>query len=100
MEWYDFGIFAFLAPTISQVFFGGAISSGSVIARFAAAFVARPFGGLVFGPLGDRIGRQGVLATTMIVASSSTVDTALRFNRFDYRFKAGLSRQPHPPRKS
>ena len=67
-EWYDFGIFAFLVPTISQVFFPRG-SSGSLIATFAifaASFVVRPLGGLFFGPLGDRIGRRRVLAITII----------------------------------
>ena len=62
VEWYDFGIFAFLVPTVSQVFFAG--GSESLIATFtifAVAFVMRPLGGLVFGPLGDRIGRRRLL---------------------------------------
>ena len=41
-------------------------------ALIAAAFVVRPFGGLFFGPLGDRIGRRRVLATTIILMSGST----------------------------
>lgn len=75
MEWYDFGIFAFLVPSISQVFFGSG-SSGSVVATFtifAAAFVVRPLGGLFFGPLGDRIGRQRVLAITVITMALGTL---------------------------
>jgi MFS transporter, MHS family, proline/betaine transporter len=73
-EWYDFGIFAFLVPTISQVFFSGR-SSGSLIATFtifAASFVVRPLGGLFFGLLGDRIGRRRVLAITIITMAVGT----------------------------
>jgi MFS transporter, MHS family, proline/betaine transporter len=73
-EWYDFGTFAFLVPTISQVFFPGG-SSGSLIATFAifaASFVVRPLGGLFFGPLGDRIGRRRVLAITIITMAVGT----------------------------
>ena len=73
-EWYDFGIFAFLVPTISQVFFPRG-SSGSLIATFAifaASFVVRPLGGLFFGPLGDRIGRRRVLAITIITMAIGT----------------------------
>lgn len=73
IEWYDFGIFAFLVPTVSQVFFGG--GAGSLIATFtvfAVAFVMRPLGGLVFGPLGDRIGRRRVLAITIVTMAVGT----------------------------
>lgn len=80
MEWYDFGIFAFLVPTISQVFFSGIAPAGSLVATFtifAAAFVVRPLGGLFFGPLGDRIGRQRVLAVTMITMAIGTLAIGL-----------------------
>ncbi|MBA8824130.1 MHS family proline/betaine transporter-like MFS transporter [Saccharopolyspora lacisalsi] len=80
MEWYDFGIFAFLVPPISQVFFGGTTSAGSLVATFtmfAAAFVVRPLGGLFFGPLGDRIGRRRVLAITMITMAIGTLSIGL-----------------------
>ncbi|GAB2475176.1 hypothetical protein GCM10027030_06860 [Luteococcus sediminum] len=43
-----------------------------VLAGFAVSFIARPIGGLVFGPLGDKIGRQKVLAITMIMMSVAT----------------------------
>ncbi|MFI1071728.1 MFS transporter [Streptomyces puniciscabiei] len=75
MEWFDFGVYSYLAATIGKVFFPGASPAAQVIssfATFAAAFVVRPLGGLVFGPLGDRIGRQKVLATTMIMMAVGT----------------------------
>ncbi len=75
MEWFDFGVYSYLAATIGKVFFPGASPAAQVIssfATFAAAFVVRPIGGLVFGPLGDRIGRQKVLATTMIMMAAGT----------------------------
>ncbi|WKX06366.2 MFS transporter [Streptomyces sp. NL15-2K] len=75
MEWFDFGVYSYLAATIGKVFFPGASPAAQVIssfATFAAAFVVRPLGGLVFGPLGDRIGRQKVLATTMIMMAIGT----------------------------
>jgi MHS family proline/betaine transporter-like MFS transporter len=75
MEWYDFGIFAFLVPSISQVFFSGIAPAGSLIATFtvfAAAFVVRPLGGLVFGTLGDRLGRRRVLAVTILTMALGT----------------------------
>src|ERR1051326_3316945 len=80
MEWYDFGIFAFLVPTISQVFFAGIAPAGSLVATFtmfAAAFVVRPLCGLFFGPLGDRIGRRRVLAITMITMAVGTLGIGL-----------------------
>ncbi|MFK0172128.1 MFS transporter [Streptomyces sp. NPDC090306] len=75
MEWFDFGVYSYLASTIGKVFFPDASPGAQVVssfATFAAAFVVRPLGGLVFGPLGDRIGRQKVLATTMIMMAAGT----------------------------
>lgn len=75
MEWFDFGVYSFLAVTIGKVFFPGGSPAAQLLATFgafAAAFLVRPIGGLVFGPLGDRIGRQKVLALTMIMMSIGT----------------------------
>ncbi len=75
MEWFDFGVYSYLAATLGKVFFPGASPAAQVIssfATFAAAFVVRPLGGLFFGPLGDRVGRQKVLATTMIMMALGT----------------------------
>ncbi|WP_144764214.1 glycine betaine/L-proline transporter ProP [Curtobacterium sp. 9128] len=75
MEWFDFGVFAYLATTIGQVFFPSdnpAASTISAFATFTAAFLVRPIGGAFFGPLGDRIGRQKVLALTMILMAAGT----------------------------
>ncbi|MGC9499474.1 glycine betaine/L-proline transporter ProP [Streptomyces sp. WG7] len=80
MEWFDFGVYSYLAATIGKVFFPGASPTAQVIssfATFAAAFVVRPLGGLVFGPLGDRVGRQKVLATTMILMAVGTFSIGL-----------------------
>jgi MFS transporter, MHS family, proline/betaine transporter len=80
MAWFDFGVYAYLAGTLGKVFFPSG-SSGtqlvSTFATFAAAFVVRPLGGLVFGPLGDRVGRQKVLAVTMILMAVSTFAVGL-----------------------
>ena len=75
MEWFDFGVYSYLAVTLGKVFFPSSSPSAQLIATFgtfAAAFVVRPIGGMVFGPLGDRIGRQRVLAMTMILMACGT----------------------------
>lgn len=75
MEWFDFGVYSYLAVTLGKVFFPGGDASAQLLATFgafAAAFLVRPIGGLVFGPLGDKIGRQKVLAITMIMMSIGT----------------------------
>lgn len=81
MEWYDFGIYGFLATTIAQVFYPSDSSSAvGLIATFgtlAAAFAVRPFGGIVFGALGDRIGRKRVLIMTVTLMAVGTTVTGL-----------------------
>jgi MHS family proline/betaine transporter-like MFS transporter len=74
-EWYDFGVYGYLATTIDKVFFPdlpGALGAILTAALFAVAFLIRPFGGMFFGPLSDRIGRNKVLATTMILMALGT----------------------------
>ncbi|ADD40663.1 MFS transporter [Stackebrandtia nassauensis] len=76
IEWFDFGVYAYLAGTIAAVFFPtGNPEDGLLFAfgAFALSFLIRPLGGLFFGPLGDRIGRQKVLALTIILMSGATM---------------------------
>lgn len=76
MEWFDFGLYAYLAVTIGKVFFPEIDPAYQLIyafATFAIAFIARPVGGLVFGMLGDRIGRKKILSLTLIMMAASTV---------------------------
>ena len=81
MEWYDFGLYGYIATTIAQVFYpGNSVSAVHLIATFgtlAAAFVVRPLGGFIFGPLGDRIGRKRVLMTTILLMTLGTTATGL-----------------------
>ncbi|MFC9431291.1 glycine betaine/L-proline transporter ProP [Streptomyces sp. NPDC056987] len=80
MEWFDFGVYAYLAGTLGKVFFPSSSPATQVVSTFAtfsAAFLVRPLGGLVFGPLGDRIGRKRVLAATMIMMAISTFAVGL-----------------------
>lgn len=75
VEWFDFAVYGFLATYIGANFFPSedpTVQLLSAFAVFAAAFFARPLGGLFFGPLGDRIGRQRVLATVILIMSGST----------------------------
>lgn len=74
-EWFDFGVFAYLQTTIQKVFFTGAsqtVATIGTLGLFAVAFLVRPFGGMFFGPLGDRIGRTKVLSLTVILMAIGT----------------------------
>ena len=75
VEWYDFAIYGFLATFIADKFFPSGDETAALLstfAVFAAAFFMRPLGGFFFGPLGDRIGRQRVLALVILLMSGST----------------------------
>ncbi|SEC00330.1 MFS transporter, MHS family, proline/betaine transporter [Paramicrobacterium humi] len=69
-EWYDYGVYAVAVTYITANFFPG----GTVwaLATFAISFLVRPLGGLVWGPLGDKLGRKAVLALTIIMMAGST----------------------------
>lgn len=61
MEWFDFGVYGFVAYALGKVFFPNADPSVQMIAAlatFSVPFLIRPLGGLFFGALGDRFGRQ------------------------------------------
>jgi MHS family proline/betaine transporter-like MFS transporter len=80
MEWFDFGVYSYLAATIGQVFFPSNSTSVSLLSSFAAfavAFLVRPLGGFVFGPLGDKVGRSKILAITIITMSGGTLAVGL-----------------------
>ena len=75
LEWYDFFIYGTAAALVfGDLFFDPASGSGTLIAfaTFGVGFVARPFGGMLFGHLGDRIGRRETLIITTIVMGVST----------------------------
>ncbi|MGC4232934.1 MAG: MFS transporter [Niabella sp.] len=75
IEWYDFYIFGMLAKTISTEFFpeGNATAALlSTLAIFAAGFIVRPFGALVFGRLGDIFGRKSTFLLTLVLMGGST----------------------------
>lgn len=75
MEWFDFGIYSYLAVTIGHVFFPSGNDTTQLLssfATFAVAFLVRPLGGMFFGPMGDKVGRKKVLALTMILMAVGT----------------------------
>ena len=74
-EWYDFFIFGSLAPVISRVFFANLEPTPALIAAlalFAAGFAFRPLGALIFGVVGDRLGRKGAFLITVSLMGLST----------------------------
>jgi MHS family proline/betaine transporter-like MFS transporter len=74
-EWYDFGVYSYLVPVITRVFFSNlppATATVYAFGVFAVSFIVRPIGGLIFGPLGDRIGRTRVLSVTVIMMAAGT----------------------------
>ena len=75
MEWYDFAVYGYFAQTIGQHFFPSKDPVASLIAAFgvfAAGFLMRPVGGLVFGHIGDRIGRKAALTLSVIAMAVPT----------------------------
>lgn len=77
MEWYDFNLFGLSAALVfPAVFFPDSSPLFGTLASFATlgvGFFARPVGALIFGPLGDRIGRRSVLLITIVLMGAATV---------------------------
>src|SRR5512132_1822222 len=75
IEWYDFYIFGSLAAIISTQFFPGSSPTAAflkTLATFAVGFAVRPFGALVFGRIGDLIGRKFAFLATLLIMGGST----------------------------
>jgi len=75
IEWYDFYIFGSLAAVLSSVFYPESNSTISLLkwlATFAAGFAVRPFGALVFGRIGDLVGRKYAFMMTLLIMGGST----------------------------
>ncbi|KMK94994.1 MFS transporter [Rossellomorea marisflavi] len=77
MEWFDFGLYSYLAVIISQNFFSPVQNDELKLiftfGTFAIAFLMRPLGGVIFGRIGDKLGRKVVLTTTIILMACSTL---------------------------
>lgn len=75
MEWYDFAVYGYFAKTIGQQFFPSDDPSTSLIAAFgafAAGFLMRPLGGIVFGHIGDSLGRKAALTLSVLAMAIPT----------------------------
>jgi MFS family permease len=79
-EWYDFYIYATLAPYFANLFFPSGNATAALLASFAtyaAGFLVRPFGALVFGRVGDLVGRKYTFLVTIVVMGLSTAAAGL-----------------------
>src|ERR1700680_1154546 len=75
-EWYDFYLYATLAPFFAALFFppGNATAALlSAFATYAAGFLVRPFGAIIFGRIGDLVGRKYTFLVTIMVMGASIV---------------------------
>ncbi len=74
-EWYDFFIFGSLTPVIAKVFLAGLDPTSALVAAlalFAVGFAFRPLGAIIFGAMGDRIGRKATFLTTVSLMGGAT----------------------------
>jgi len=79
-EWYDFYLYATLAPFFAALFFPPGNETAALLAAFAtyaAGFIVRPFGALVFGRIGDLVGRKHTFLVTILVMGASTFAVGL-----------------------
>ncbi|QCE32315.1 glycine betaine/L-proline transporter ProP [Acetobacteraceae bacterium] len=75
LEWFDFGVYGYLVTVLGKVFFPTAshgIQLIATLATFSVPFLIRPLGGFFFSALGDKYGRQKILALTVILMTVST----------------------------
>ena len=75
LEYYDFGIYGYLATVIARKFFPGSDGTAALLATFAAfgvGFLARPLGGIVLGRLGDIKGRKAAMVLTIVLMAVGT----------------------------
>lgn len=80
LEWYDFTVYAFLAPIIGKTFFPETDPVASTLSAFAVlavGYLARPVGSLIFGHIGDRIGRKPALIASVIITGAGSASIGL-----------------------
>lgn len=69
MEWFDFGVYAYLAPTLGKVFFPASDPVAALLSSFAVfsvGYFMRPVGGVLLGRVGDRLGRRAMLMLSVV----------------------------------
>src|ERR1700758_5816437 len=79
-EWYDFYLYATLAPFFAALFFPKGNDTAALLSAFAtyaAGFLVRPFGAIVFGRIGDLVGRKYTFLVTILVMGTGTFLTGL-----------------------
>jgi MFS family permease len=79
-EWYDFYLYAILAPFFAALFFPPGNDTAALLSAFAtyaAGFLVRPFGALIFGRIGDLVGRKYTFLVTIVVMGASTFAVGL-----------------------
>ncbi|HET7657123.1 MAG TPA: MFS transporter [Bacillales bacterium] len=75
VEWYEYGVYSYTAGIIGTQFFPESSTTAAFLyafAVFAVSFFLRPLGGLLFGSIGDRLGRKKILLVTIVLMSAST----------------------------
>ncbi|HEX7063899.1 MAG TPA: MFS transporter [Bacillales bacterium] len=75
VEWYEYGVYSYTAGIIGTQFFPETSTTAAFLyafAVFAVSFFLRPLGGLLFGSIGDRLGRKKILLVTIVLMSAST----------------------------
>src|SRR6201993_4281707 len=79
-EWYDFYLYAILAPFFASLFFPAGNETAALLSAFAtyaAGFLVRPFGAIIFGRVGDLVGRKYTFLITIMVMGASTFAVGL-----------------------
>src|SRR5438128_7192146 len=79
-EWYDFYLYATLAPFFAALFFPPGNDTAALLSAFAtyaAGFLVRPFGALIFGRIGDLVGRKYTFLVTIVVMGGATFGVGL-----------------------
>lgn len=80
VEWFDYASYGFFATVIASVFFPEIAPSAALLATFgvfAISFIIRPIGGIIWGSIGDRIGRRTALSWSILIMSGATTVIAL-----------------------
>jgi MFS transporter, MHS family, proline/betaine transporter len=75
-EWFDYGVYAYATTYITAQFFPN-MGTAATLSVFAVSFLFRPLGGIVLGPLGDKLGRKAVLAATILLMAAATFGIGL-----------------------